>query len=158
MTAFPSAPSLASEQARGPEAFRRGAAASIALLLEQGAELHPLPNVLVRKPRHLGADVGRPDDEAEPLELDEGLANRGLAHVQIAGEVQLAQRIAGFEASGKDGVLQQAGDLEAERARFQRCESGERGHEGVVIVIDNRAVGQLEQATFGTVARTRTSG
>ncbi len=70
------------------------------------------------------ADVRRADDEAELFELDQRLADGGLADVQVVREVQFAQRVAGFQPAGEDGVAQRLEDARAERTRLQRFEQG----------------------------------
>lgn len=91
---------------------------------EERAQFDPLADVLLRQPGDVRADVGRADDEAEPFELDERLADGGLADVELPGEMELAERVAGLKAAIEDGGAEGFEDAGADRRGLERPEGG----------------------------------
>lgn len=111
-------------------------------LFKEHPQLHTLADFLRGQARHLGADIRRAHDEAEPFQLAERLPDGCLADPKVERQVKLAQRLARCEPAGKDRSPKGCDDLSAERLGLKRLGTDMSRHRDrvapvIVIVIDN---------------------
>ena len=85
---------------------------------QQHAKLDALARFLPGKLRDDGALVLRPLHEPGRFEFHQGLPHGGLADGKILRQMCLAQRLAGRETAGKDGISNAFNHLSAKRGGF----------------------------------------